>query len=78
VQFTFEGLTPKSIRNIFLPWILHISKITVIGKDNLIGLRKRFFTSMSSALYFPAFDPKIDQEHIRPMGKLYVLYIDSR
>jgi hypothetical protein len=59
VHFTFEHLTPKSIRNIFLPWILHICKmITVSGKDNFVAPGKRCSTPMSIALDLSDFDPK--------------------
>ena len=52
--------------------------VTLGGKDNTLEPGNHFATSMSSALGLRSFDPKINREHLRPMGSPYVQYGDSR
>jgi hypothetical protein len=47
----FDLLTPNSIGNIFLPWIVHMyDTVSLSGKHNTLESRNHMFTSMSSAL----------------------------
>jgi hypothetical protein len=68
-----QGLT------FFLPWVVYMCDMVTLGeKSNILEPRNCISISMSSVLHLWPFDPKINSEHLPPMGSLYVWYEDSR
>jgi hypothetical protein len=68
-------LTPNSIGNIFLPWVVHMCDMgTLSGKGNILELGNRIFILMSSTLDLWPFDPKFVREHLPPKGNSRVIW----
>jgi hypothetical protein len=66
-------LTPKSIGNIFLPWVVHMCGImTLGGKDNVLRPGKSFSSPMSSALDLCPFDANFSREYLPPTWVVYM------
>jgi hypothetical protein len=46
--------------------------MTQEGKGNILDLGNPISTSINRALDLSPFEPKLDREHLTPMGSLYV------